>query len=190
MSRTADAQDAALAALDTPPSANLFEAPLDYVVAENERQRALCWLIEQVAGQRKPDTNCFAGMRRFLREDFRRHLVDEEEDLFPLLRRRAEPDDRLGDILGELSLAHSRDRRDAAVIVGLLSESGAERAFTEDARTLLRRFAANERHRLVVENAIVLPLARARLTKHDLRTLVLRMAARRGLERRGGSDAV
>ena len=46
---------------------------------------------------------------------------------------------------------------------------------------LLARFAANERQHLIVENAIVLPLARARLSEDDKQKLGMRMAARRGL---------
>jgi hypothetical protein len=40
-------------------------------------------------------------------------------------------------------------------------------------------FAAQERRHLIVENAIVLPLARVRLTPQDLETLRRRMLQRR-----------
>lgn len=110
--------------------------------------------------------------------------MDEEEDLFPLLRRRAEPDDEVNAIIGQLSQEHATDDLDARLLVdGLVpfktrQMSAAQRSSFRD---LLRRFAANERRHLIVENAIVLPLAHARLTQADLNTLGRRMAARRGL---------
>ncbi|MCB2076099.1 MAG: hemerythrin domain-containing protein, partial [Novosphingobium sp.] len=121
------------------------------------------------------------------------HVLDEEEDLFPLLRRRTELEDRIDDTLEVLCQEHDADRRDAHDIVeGLsaLAERGAARPLKVAFRKLLRRFAANERRHLTVENAIVLPLARARLTADDLRNLGRRMAARRGLDFPGMPHAV
>jgi hemerythrin-like domain-containing protein len=50
-------------------------------------------------------------------------------------------------------------------------------------RTRLARFAGHARRHLILENAIILPFARLRLTRHDLETLRLRMMQRRGLDR-------
>ena len=46
------------------------------------------------------------------------------------------------------------------------------------------------RHHLTLENAIVLPLARIRLTADDLRNLAQRMSARRGIKLQEPGNAV
>ena len=46
---------------------------------------------------------------------------------------------------------------------------------------MLIRFAGHVRRHLVAENAILLPIVRARLTRADLATLSAHMRARRGL---------
>lgn len=175
----------ALAALATPPPPSHLLSPLDYFVADHFRQRMLCWLLDQVADATEPDYEfVFAGLA-FLRGDFGLHFLDEEEDLFPLLRRRAEAEDRIEEVLDELCREHAADRQDAAaIVVGFSKASGTSRRrwLTRTFRNLVHRFAANERRHLIVENAIVLPLARVRLTVDDLRNLGLRMAARRGMD--------
>ena len=52
---------------------------------------------------------------------------------------------------------------------------------TPEDRTVLTAFAGHVRRHLVAENAILLPIARARLTRADLRTLSKHMLSRRGL---------
>ncbi len=52
----------------------------------------------------------------------------------------------------------------------------------EEAQTsVLTRFASHVRRHLAAENAILLPIARARLTRRDLQNLSRQMRARRGL---------
>ncbi|MAS03303.1 MAG: hypothetical protein CL534_01145 [Ahrensia sp.] len=179
----------ALQALATPTPSAQLATPLDYVFSEHFRQRTLCWMIDRIADAESRDEECIAAVLRFLREDFGPHVIDEEEDLFPLLRRRAEPEDRIEEVLGELSQEHAADKLDAEVIVEGLSDKTGRKRFTNAFQGLLHRFAANERRHLIVENAIVLPLARVRLTIDDLRNLGRRMAARRGIDFSGISHA-
>ncbi|WP_199190396.1 hemerythrin domain-containing protein [Nitratireductor sp. StC3] len=171
----------ALETLASPPPADQLAAPLDYLFAEHFRQRILCWMVDRVADAPETDRACAGAILRFLREDFGIHVLDEEEDLFPLIRRRAEPEDRVEDVLDELSQEHASDHLDATAIVAGLSARRTTR-LAAAFRGLLHRFAANERRHLIVENAIVLPLARARLTLDDLGSLGRRMAARRGVD--------
>ena len=58
-------------------------------------------------------------------------------------------------------------------------DRGDELTATE--RAGLAKFAAHMRRHLVAENAILLPIARARLTRADLKLLTKRMRSRRGL---------
>jgi iron-sulfur cluster repair protein YtfE (RIC family) len=185
-----EARHMALAALAAAPPAEQLASPLDYIFAEHFRHRTLCWMIDRIADEKERDEECIAAVLRFLREDFGPHVIDEEEDLFPLLRRRAEPEDRIDEVLGALSQEHAADKLDANAILEDLDEAKAGKRFTKAFRALLHRFAVNERRHLIVENAIVLPLARVRLTVDDLRNLGRRMAARRGIDFLGLSHAV
>lgn len=185
MEKRQEARRHALDALRIAPEASLLLAPLDYIFADHLRQRMLCKLLDEMAAEPECDGEAAAAAVDFLTGDFGTHIVDEEQDLFPLLRRRAEPDDGIDRVLGELSDEHRADAIDAEAIVALFSEVAAEtgrRPIEAASRDLLRRFSKSERRHLVCENAIVLPLARLRLTRDDLRNLGRRMAARRGLD--------
>ncbi len=65
-----------------------------------------------------------------------------------------------------------------ATLAGCL-DTGSDLSAEE--RELLARFAGHVRRHLVAENAILLPIARTRLTRADLATLSAHMRARRGL---------
>lgn len=172
-------------ALAEAPSTHLLADPLEYILADHFRQRTLCAVFEDFASDGRVDPEMGGAALAFLSRDFGLHVLDEEEDLIPLLRRRSLPDDNVNEVLGKLSKEHSAERPDAEAISQLLrNPAGVDSGWPER----LRRFASNERLHLVVENAIVLPLAKARLTESDLRSFGRRMAARRGLQFPGKSN--
>jgi iron-sulfur cluster repair protein YtfE (RIC family) len=193
MRKQEEKQVLALEALgNAPPSSQLAE-PLDYIFAEHFRQRVLCNMLDEIADQERPDRQMIEAVLRFLRVDFAPHMQDEEHDLFPLLRRRAEPEDRIEDVIGQLTQEHAADRLDARLITEGLSKVLAGKAATGVASSLgklLHRFAENERNHLTLENAIILPLARVRLTADDIRNMTKQMAARRGIDLQELGDAV
>ncbi|NNJ77081.1 MAG: hemerythrin domain-containing protein [Anderseniella sp.] len=177
---------------NAPPSSQLAE-PLDYIFAEHFRQRVLCNALDEIADQERPDRHMIEAVLRFLRVDFAPHMQDEEHDLFPLLRRRAEPEDRIDDVIGQLTQEHAADRLDAKLITEGLSKVLAGKAatgVTSSLGKLLHRFAENERNHLTLENAIILPLARVRLTADDIRNMAKQMATRRGITLQELGDAV
>lgn len=185
MTKRQEARKMALEALQTMPPASLLHTPLEFIFADHFRQRVLCGILDEMADTGFADRKMTEAVLAFLTSDFGTHVIDEEEDLFPLLRRRAQPEDRIEDVLGELSEEHAADKTDAQEIIDIL-----HRALESDERSipppytasLLHRFAANERRHLIVENAIVMPLAKVRLSADDLRNLGRRMAARRGTD--------
>lgn len=184
MDKHEEARTLALEALTTAPAVAMLHDPIEYLFAEHFRQRTLCTVLDQLAESASLDRPLLDAALAFLRSEFGPHVQDEEIDLFPLLRRRAEPEDEIREALQQLSEEHASDRVDANQIIGLL-EALAQNDKTEldqQAKQLLKRFAANERQHLIVENAIVLPLARARLTEEDKQELGRRMAARRGID--------
>ena len=183
MNKREEARHLMLEALVTAPPASLFNDPIEYIFADHFRQRTLCSALNQIAETETIDIELVEAALEFLRSEFGPHVLDEEEDLFPLLRRRAETEDDINHVLEQLSEEHAADEADGNRIITLLEQllrSGDLSVIDAEAAELLARFAANERQHLIVENAIVLPLARARLSEVDKQKLGKRMAARRG----------
>jgi len=68
------------------------------------------------------------------------------------------------------------------MVLTLLARISDGAELSGDDCALLTNYANQARRHLILENAIVLPLARVRLTDDDLDTLRLRMMQRRGLD--------
>jgi len=156
--------------------------PIAFIAQEHLRQRSICAGLDVLARQDQPDLALTEAILRHTRDELPVHVLDEEEDFFPLLRRRAAPEDEIEKTLSRLADDHARGEELAAQTVEVLEGliAGAS-PLTETDSAILTSYAAHERLHLIVENAIILPIARARLTKADRETLAKRMAARRGL---------
>lgn len=178
MEKHAEAQLSAIAMLRAKPHESRFAQPIDFMLDEHMRQRALCGLLDDMALAGRLDADAVAAAVDFLNADFGLHVLDEEEDLFPLLRRRLPADEHLADVLDQLTAEHARDRDVAHSVVESLQKASKEQA-PEPLVAMLQEFAASERRHMIVENAIVMPLARASLTADDLATLGRNMVARR-----------
>lgn len=166
---------------------SLLTTPLDYLLAEHHRHRVLCRLCDDMAVCDMPDAKTAGMIADALERELVLHMRDEEEDLFPLLRRSANPDDGIDRILDLLSRDHARDMALAASIVsGLRRLAGGRSArLTGTLRRKLETFARDQRKHVALENAIVMPLARVRLSRKDLARLAQSMAARRGIVANG-----
>ncbi|MDJ0942377.1 MAG: hemerythrin domain-containing protein [Kiloniellales bacterium] len=165
---------------------NDFLAPIDFILAEHYRQRLLCEGLAKLTESMElaPVAALATRLRTFLDRDLRLHLEDEEKDLFPLLWQRAKPEDNVKDILDLLSDEHGRDEdlvdfllEDLALLAG-----GAQLANPIRFLVNVREFAETQRRHLAWENALLLPVARRRLTEVDLAGLARSMAARRGID--------
>lgn len=162
----------------------LVHEPLNWLFAEHYRHRQLCHLIERVGTATVLLTDEAHEILTFLRHDMPLHVIDEEDDLFPLLRRRCQAADELDSVLGALSAQHHDDLNRARALIDSLERALADgRAPGQDreSRRVFTDFALHERRHIALENAVVLPIARLRLTAADLRSLSIRLAARRGL---------
>jgi len=184
-----EARELAMSALRTDPPIHQFASPIDYIFVEHFRQRMLCQMLDQIAVASGADADSIAAVLDFILDDFAVHIRDEEEDLFPLLRHRAHPDDGIERILARLCEEHAADSLDAEAIKIGLSKALADARLSQKLRRLLHRFAANERRHLTLENAIVLPFARLRLTASDLERIGQNMAARRNIRYSKVEDA-
>lgn len=167
-----------------PISSDLMASPLDFFFAEHFRHRQLCGLIDQLSMTTFFEPGPIAEVVDFLRFEAPIHIIDEEEDLFPLLRRRCLAEDDVEGVLGVLSAEHKADGLLGKVVRTYLErclEIRAAPGATLEGRRDLTAFAAHERRHLALENAVVLPIARQRLTREDLAGLARRLAARRGM---------
>ena len=163
--------------------AGLLGEPLTWLFAEHYRHRQLCSLVERVGTATVLLRDEVEEALNFLRFDLPLHIIDEEDDLFPLLRRRCTAEDELGKALGALSADHREDIEAAARLIDLMEralESGDPPGGNLADRRHFKEFASRERRHIALENAVVLPIARLRLTPADLLNLARRMAARRG----------
>lgn len=162
----------------------LMTEPLDWFFAEHYRHRQFCRLMTEVAMAHVFDGERVTALVEFIRNDLALHIIDEEEDLFPLLRRRALPEDEIEDVLGRLSAEHKADSVRAQSVRDHLEACLARQAapgLVPEARKALQDFASQELRHLALENAVVLPIARLRLSEADIRAMGRRLAARRGL---------
>ncbi len=162
----------------------LLQEPLNFIFADHYRQRVVCTLLEELADAATLDAAKAEEVVDFLANDMVRHVLDEEEDLFPLLRRRCAPEDEIEAILDKLALEHTADERlgrDLVVAIGALIANGTAPRIRPKVREMMLAFARSQRRHLMVENNIVLPIARTRLVEADIANLARRMAARRGV---------
>ena len=168
-------------------AAHQFQRPLDFLRSEHDRQLLIFNRMVEYADkmQLAPAIEDAEVLLAFLTGDLRLHYEDEEDDLFPVLRRRCPPEDSAYAILAELDRQHSLDRFlamhlviDLKVIVRWRKGKGDEatRVFFD-----LHTFVKAQRRRLVWENEVVLPLAREWLSLEDLEQIGNSMAARRGI---------
>lgn len=166
-----------------PMPPELVTSPLDWLFAEHYRQRQLCQAIDEAASLAHAPASLLAEIVSFLRHDLPLHVIDEEEDLFPLLRRRCLAEDDIKRVLGLLSSDHHAEVASAARLADRLEvvlESGGAPSQTVDLVRSMHNFTQRERRHIALENAVVLPIARLRLTSRDLTGLSRRLAARRG----------
>lgn len=177
MARSSDTKAQAGFALALPDN------PLNGLANEHMHLREVCGHLDALADSDKAQPVLALSARAYIRGVLPNHARDEEEDLFPLLRRRALDDKDLHGTLDRLS----QDHRDIAAarprVITIL-----ERLITDNAApdapeaVRLKHFADLERRHLLVENAVILPLARAYLNGRDLKRLRKRMQARRGVD--------
>jgi hemerythrin-like domain-containing protein len=163
---------------------DLLRQPLEFLFAEHFRHRQLCRILDHLAESTSLDVALMARADDFIRYDLALHVIDEEEDLFPLLRRRCPPEDDIDRVLSRLSADHQEDAEQARLVRRYLSEAMGERLAPmrlPGASPALMRFAGTQRSHIALENAIIMPIARARLTPLDLQNLARRLSARRGV---------
>lgn len=152
-----------------PTDLSLLGDPLRFFHEDHLREREICTMLEGIATGETARVDAVAHVLGFLREELPLHLEDEEQDLFPLLRRRCEPADEIGKAIERLAADHRRCHRETPPVVAALTRlSHEERRLSDTERTHLVDYVDHSRSHLIFENAIILPFARLRLTESDL----------------------
>jgi hemerythrin-like domain-containing protein len=148
--------------------------PLDLIVYEHDLQARLCDLLEQIADCLPDNVNASAAQAAVSALDgLYRHHKNEEECLFPLIKKRAKPQDNIEQILSHLEREHAADESLASEMQESLEILAAGNT-PENPNMLgymLRGFFENYRRHISWENTVLLPLVRERLTKDDFKTL-------------------
>lgn len=157
--------------------------PLDMIVQAHTSQMQMCDALEHIADglPDNVDRRLCAQVASCLQFDLPLHHQDEERALFPLLRGRSLPDDRILEILDHLAAEHSADTDFASEIAENLEilGHGGRTANPEMLGYMLRGFFERYRRHIDWENTLVLPLAQLRLTSEDLDSLSLQMDVNR-----------
>jgi hemerythrin-like domain-containing protein len=156
---------------------------LDIIAHEHDLQNQLCNMLEMVADT-LPD-NVDPQLCRYiidtLRFEIPLHHRDEELGLFPLLEKRSVASDNIHDMLGRLALEHATDESFAAELMESLEALSRGEILPNPNMTgyMLRGFFESYRRHIHWENAVVLPLARQRLSAADLEELEFSMRSHR-----------
>jgi hemerythrin-like domain-containing protein len=153
----------------------LRRSPLDLIEHEHLAQAQICDSLERIADDLPDNVDrrlCMIVIDS-LQFELPLHHRDEELGLFPLIEKRALPDDNIPEVLARLALEHATDESFASELLESLESlrEGSRLKNPEMVGYMLRSFFECYRRHLLWENTIVLPLARARLTPEDLEEL-------------------
>lgn len=163
--------------------------PLRALALEHRHWQAVCDLMERIADGLPVNVEPAdaAQLLAHLQRDLPRHRLDEDEGLFPLLRRQARTGGELSAILDTLAEEHRTDEVLAVDLVDELARLAAERRVEapETFGLVLRSFCDAHRRHTRWEDLTVLPAARDLLGRDDLVRLGRVMAAHRGIRYRG-----
>ncbi len=156
--------------------------PLEFLLAEHLNHRRMCRALERLAAATEFDAARITSLLDFIRFDLTLHVIDEEEDFFPMLRERCLPEDDVHDVLARLSEEHAEDKNLSVRVRDVLNECLILRKpanAIDGGAEALANFAQHEMRHLALENAVVVPLARRRFSEEDLRALSRRLLGRR-----------
>jgi hemerythrin-like domain-containing protein len=166
-----------------PPLPRNFTDPIDFLVHEHARQEWLCDVLETIADGLPGTLECAlaAMVADALKVDVPLHHEDEEQGLFPLLQRRAVPEDNIEAMIRQLNREHLADDTYSTDLIDLLDAlaGGQIPVNPEMAGYMIRGFFESYRRHIAFENIVIMPLARVRLTPEDMQELLARIRSRR-----------
>lgn len=166
----------------TPTSVMLLKNPLDFIAEDHLRLRAMCAELDRLAEATVIEGPAISGVIEYLEHELPLLLADEDDDLMPRILSRAEPEDELPKLVKRLEKEHSKIAEHLNAVASGLAGLALATSISNALRTSMHDLADAARRHLILENAVLLPLAKARLTEDDLHALRTAMLKRRGLE--------
>ncbi len=158
--------------------AGLIDVPLEFIFADHHRQRQAALMLNMIAAGGFEERGV-RNLIRFLKEDFARHIADEELGFFPLLRERCLPEDKIDPLIARLVDEHKDDESCGDAVIALLEKRLAGHEISNSARGQISAFAEHILQHLAVENAVLLPIARVRMDAASLKALSTMLKERR-----------
>ena len=166
----------------TPTRVELLRSPIDFIAEDHLRLRIMCAEMDRLADAAQPEPDTLADLLDYLTHELPDLLADEDMDLMPLVLQRAKPEDELPRLVGRLAQEHAEIGAHLGEIVDEMAGVSEGAMVPDQLRDTLRRLAHEIRRHLILENAVLLPLARVRLKKRDMAALQQAMLRRRGLD--------
>ena len=161
-----------------PMPPDLIDAPLDFIFAEHLRQREAATILLAIADGDFSEEGV-GELVKFLKTDFALHIGDEEIVLFPILRQRCLPEDNIDAVIARLQEEHREDENIVEDVIETLEARLRGGALSRIGTRRLRLFAEHIRQHLALENGVLLPIARVRLSEGDLAILAEMLKKRR-----------
>ena len=165
---------------------NLLREPLDYLVADHMRQRKLCNALEALhpvngGGWPREITEPVFG---YLADALPQHISDEECDLFPALRAVSGLDSDAEDLIETLIRNHAVELSLASEVIAAIKRTppANDETGTPNISRLLVDFSDCLRRHLAIEERMLMPLARKRLTGDAMTQIGRAMAKRRDID--------
>ncbi len=160
-----------------------LDNPLDFIAEDHMREREVCAVIDRIVASASMECAEIDQVLTFLEAQLPQHLADEEIDLFPMMQKRCKREDEIDKVIDKLQSDHGHAIADAPVIVAIIRglDNPNSRPSHSDC-VQMTDFAHHARRHLILENAVILPIARARLTEADLDTMKRHMLERRSLK--------
>lgn len=159
-------------------AASLIERLYSDHARQREFSKLLTLIAEGIVNQRS-----IAEAAAFIEIDLARHWSDEETSFFPLLCPYCLPEDRIEVILDLLAQDHRTEKGAGKAVVAILKRLAAGGAADARECSRLREFGDRLRRHLALENGVLLPIARARMTPEALRGVSAAIAADRPARR-------
>ena len=172
-----------IGALDS-PALSLLDDPLEFLLVQQLRQRALCVCLRQIAAKGGVAASSAASIVAMMEVDLELYRADEDMDLIPRLRVRARVEDGLDDLLADLQQQAGNLKRIRVDVVRTLTSRAEQSVIRINPRaaTMITSFAGMLQRHLAAEHGILLVLARKRLSDGDLVAISRAMKRRRGLD--------
>lgn len=162
---------------------NTLGDPVEFLYTEHASIVDWCHRLATLADDPTADDapRLAASLLEFLEETLPLHIADEEEELFPRLKRRAPHDERLMIVIEQLQMEHREDIEHGQALRNSLEGLAYGRAIPDPSlfAAFVQVFTMLQRRHQTLENNVVLPAAFEYFEAKDREALAHSMLARR-----------